>query len=65
MAVVHHPVYSPGLALCDFFLFPRLKLKFKEKRFNDILEIQQILKEVLQERAKQGFKKCLQQWQNH
>jgi hypothetical protein len=41
-------VYHPGLAPSDFFLFPRLKLTFKEKRFDDILEIQES-KEALQE----------------
>jgi hypothetical protein len=29
MAVIPHPLYSPDLAPCDFFLFPKLKLKLK------------------------------------
>jgi len=28
-----HPVYSPDLALCDYFLFPNLKKWFGGKRF--------------------------------
>jgi hypothetical protein len=27
--VFHHPPYSPDLAPCDFFLFPKKKLKLK------------------------------------
>jgi hypothetical protein len=38
--VVPHPPYSPHLAPCDFFLFPRLKNTLKEKRFQDVAEIQ-------------------------
>jgi hypothetical protein len=29
MAVIPHPPYSPDLAPCDFFLFPKMKLKLK------------------------------------
>jgi transposase len=38
--VVPHPPYSPDLAPCDFFLFPRLKRTLKGKRFQDVAEIQ-------------------------
>jgi hypothetical protein len=34
-----HPPYSPYLAHCDFFLFPKMKLKLKGRRF-DTTEIQ-------------------------
>jgi hypothetical protein len=37
--VVPHPPYSPDLAPCDFFLFPRLKSTLKGKRFQDVAEI--------------------------
>uniref|UniRef100_A0A4W6DFL3 Mos1 transposase HTH domain-containing protein n=1 Tax=Lates calcarifer TaxID=8187 RepID=A0A4W6DFL3_LATCA len=29
ITVVHHPPYSPDLALCDFFLFPKIKSVLK------------------------------------
>jgi transposase len=38
--VVPHPPYSPDLAPCDFFLFPRLKSTLKGKRFLAVAEIQ-------------------------
>ena len=40
MAVIPHPTYSPDLAPCDFFLFPKMKLKPKGRWFDTIEEIQ-------------------------
>jgi hypothetical protein len=40
MAVIPHPPYSPYLALCDFFLFPKMKLKLKGLQFDTTEEIQ-------------------------
>jgi histone-lysine N-methyltransferase SETMAR len=40
MAVVPHPPYSPDLAPCDFFLFPKMKIKLKGRRFDTAEEIQ-------------------------
>jgi hypothetical protein len=39
IAVIHHPLYSPDLASCDFFLFPKMKLKLKGRRFDTVEEI--------------------------
>jgi hypothetical protein len=39
MAVILHPLYSPDLAPCDFFLFPKRKLKLKGHWFDTIEEI--------------------------
>jgi hypothetical protein len=40
--VVPHPPYSPHLAPCDFFLFPRLKSTLQGKLFQDVAEMQVI-----------------------
>jgi hypothetical protein len=40
MTVIPHPPYSPHLAPCDFFLFPKMKLKLKGQRFGTTEEIQ-------------------------
>jgi hypothetical protein len=40
MVVIPHPTYSPDLAPCDFYLFPKMKLKLKGRRFDTIEEIQ-------------------------
>ena len=42
-----HPPYSPDLALCLFFLFPRMKGQKKEKRFADVHEVKKKTLEVL------------------
>ena len=34
-AVLEQPPYSPDLASCDFFLFPKLKEVIKGTRFQD------------------------------
>jgi transposase len=39
MAVIPYPQYSPDLAPCDFFLFPKMKLKLKGRRFDTTEEI--------------------------
>jgi hypothetical protein len=47
MAVIPHPPYSPDLAPCDFFLFPKMKLKLKRCRFDTMEEIQAESQRVL------------------
>jgi len=39
MTQVLHPPYSPDLAPCDLFLFPRMKKVLKGKRFADLEEV--------------------------
>jgi hypothetical protein len=39
MAVIPHPLYSPDLVSCDFFLLPKIKLKLKGCRFDTTEEI--------------------------
>uniref|UniRef100_A0A7M4EV86 Tc1-like transposase DDE domain-containing protein n=1 Tax=Crocodylus porosus TaxID=8502 RepID=A0A7M4EV86_CROPO len=34
--VIPHPPFSPDLAPCDFLLFPKIKMKLKGRRFDDI-----------------------------
>ena len=36
--ILSHPPYSPDLAPCDFFLFPKLKKHLKGTRFQSINE---------------------------
>ena len=37
---LRQPPYSPDRALCDFWMFPKLKMALKGKRFDDIEMIQ-------------------------
>jgi hypothetical protein len=40
MALIPHPPYSPDLSPCDFFLFPKMKLNLKGRRFDAMEETQ-------------------------
>jgi hypothetical protein len=55
MAVIPHPSYYPDLGPRDFFLFPKMKLKLKGRRFNTIEEIQAESQRVLDTLTKKDF----------
>jgi len=63
MTVNPHPPYSPDLAPCDFFLFPRMKGQTKGKHFDDVSEVKKKTLEVLNNISTEEFQKCLQQWE--
>lgn len=62
MTIIPHPPYSPDLAPCDFFLFPKMKFKLKGRRFDTIEEIQTELQAVLDMLIEKDFQKAFQQW---
>jgi hypothetical protein len=62
MAVSPHPPFSPDLVPCDFFLFPKLKLRMKGRRFDTIEEIQEKSQRVLDTIKKRDFQGCFQAW---
>jgi hypothetical protein len=55
MAVISHTPYSPELAPCDFFLFPKIKLKLKGRGFDTIEEIQPESQRVLDSVTEKDF----------
>lgn len=61
--VVPHPPYSPDLAPCDFWLFPRLKFHLKGKRFADVEEIKQNTNSELRALVQKDFETCFTKWQ--
>lgn len=40
VAELDHPLYSPDLAPCDFWLFPEMKTAMKGRRFFNVSDIQ-------------------------
>jgi hypothetical protein len=50
------------LAPCDFFLFPKIKLKLKGRRFDNIEEIQAESQRVLNTLTEKDFKEAFQKW---
>jgi hypothetical protein len=53
-----HPPYSPDLAPCNFFLFPKMKLQLKGRRFNKVEEIQCESQNVHGRLREQDFSTC-------
>jgi len=58
MAVIPHRPDSPDLAPCDFFLFPKMKLKLKRRRFVTIEEIQAESQRVLDTLIEKDFQEA-------
>jgi hypothetical protein len=57
-----YPPYSPDLAPCDFWLFPKLKIALKGHRFSDTADIQGhatiILQSIPEEEFQKRFEQC-------
>ncbi|UYV72760.1 hypothetical protein LAZ67_10000554 [Cordylochernes scorpioides] len=58
------PPYSPDLAPCDFFLFPKLKRPMKGRRYATLDEIKTASKEELKKIFFNDFLKCFEDWKN-
>jgi len=59
-----HPPYSPDLAPCDFFLFPRIKKEMKGKSFNNVENLARAVQAVAEAIPKADYEKSFQSWQN-
>ena len=53
--VLPHPPYSPDLALCDFYLFFKLKSKLKRHHFGTMENIQKIVTDELNTLTENDF----------
>jgi hypothetical protein len=53
------------MAPCDFWLFPKLKIPLKGKRFESREDIIRNETDQLNMIPKEAFQKCFQQWQAH
>jgi len=60
--LIPHPPYSPDLAPCDFFLFPKMKFKPKGRRFDTIEDIQAEKQNVLDTLTEKNFQDAFQKW---
>ena len=56
--IVPQPQYSPDLALCDFWLFPKLKRPLRGHRFDTIEQIQAESKKALKAMPEIEFNEC-------
>ena len=64
VTTVPHPAYSPVLAPCDFYVFPKMKLQLKGWCFTSIEEVQAESQRILNTLKLTDFSECFQKWQN-
>ena len=64
MTVIPHPPYSLHLATCEFFLFPKMKLKFKGQCYDGTEEIQTAYQNMMKTLTQNAFQKCLRLWKS-
>ena len=62
--VIAQPPYSPDLASCDFFLYPKLKYPLRETRHESIEAIKRNLLKELKAILSEAYKKCMENWIN-
>lgn len=60
--VMLQPLYSPDMAPCDFFLFPKLKRTLKGQRFSTIDEIKAKSQTELKTIPNEAFHQCFSNW---
>jgi hypothetical protein len=62
IAAIPHIPYSPDSAPCDFFLFPKMKLKLKGRRIGTIEETQAETQKALDTVTEKDFQEAFQKW---
>ena len=64
--VLHHPVYSSDLSLCDFHLFGPLKKALKGQRFNSDADVKTVVTTWFSEQPRtffsDGIRRLPKQW---
>ena len=63
ITMLPHPPYSPDLALCDFFLFPKLKTHLKGHHFGTVENVQAAATRALNNISSEDFRHCYEEWQ--
>jgi transposase len=60
--VLEHPPYSPDLAPCDFYLFPKIKSVLKGTHFLSVEDVKAITTEILNSLSDNGLQICFERW---
>jgi len=63
ITMLPHPPYSPDLAPCDFFLFPKLKTHPKGHHFGTVENVQAAATRALNNISSEDFLHCYEEWQ--
>ncbi|KAL4112100.1 hypothetical protein QTP88_015948 [Uroleucon formosanum] len=63
ISVLQHPPYSPDLAPCDFFLFPKIKCFLKGTHFQTVDDVKMKTEKLLKGLNESDRQHCFQEWQ--
>jgi len=58
ISVIPQPPYFPDLSPCDFFLFPKLKLHLKGRRFGTVENIEKTVTDQLKAIPVSDYQRC-------
>jgi hypothetical protein len=64
ISVVEHPPYSPYLALCDFYLFPKIVSVLKRTHFLSVRSVKAKTAKILNILAEHDQRNCSEHWQH-
>jgi [histone H3]-lysine36 N-dimethyltransferase SETMAR len=64
ITLLPHPPYSPDLAPCDFFLFPKLKKELAGRRFERIENLARAVNSILNTITNQEYENSFNDWCN-
>ena len=62
VATLEHPPYSPDLAPCDYWLFPKIKGVLKGSHFEGVEDIKEHVTSTLRSIKKEEFEGCFEAW---
>ncbi len=57
-----HPPYSPDLAPCDFFLFPKIKKELKNKKYDHVENLARAVQAVTSRITLEDYHNCFETW---
>ena len=60
--VLNHPLYSPDLSPCDFFLFPRLKKMLSGNKYTSRNSLGSAIYQCLQQTPKEDYLSAFRDW---
>ena len=63
VTLLPHPPYSPDLAPCDFFLFPKIKKELAGRHFDRVENLARAIKTITNNIEIREYEKCFQDWQ--
>jgi transposase len=64
ITVLEHPPYSPGLAPCDFYLFPKINSVLKGTHFLSAENVKAKTAEILNSLTEHDLRNFFERWQH-